>query len=51
MKQETIGSHGAVSEAVAREMVLGALHQSVADLDGHQWEPFFLAPDAVPPQA
>jgi len=32
VKQETIGSHGAVSEAVAREMVLGALHQSVADL-------------------
>ena len=25
--------------------------QSVADLDGHQWEPFFMAPDAVPPQA
>lgn len=32
VKQETIGSHGAVSEAVAREMALGALHQSVADL-------------------
>lgn len=26
-------------------------HQSVADIDGHQWEPFFMAPDAVPPQA
>lgn len=25
--------------------------QSVADLDGHQWEPFFMAPDAAPPQA
>ena len=25
--------------------------QSVADLDGHQWGPFFMAPDAVPPQA
>ena len=32
VRQETIGSHGAVSEAVAREMALGALHQSVADL-------------------
>ena len=32
MKQETIGSHGAVSEAVAREMAVGALHQSTADL-------------------
>jgi nicotinamide-nucleotide amidase len=32
VKQETIGSHGAVSEAVAREMALGALHQSNADL-------------------
>jgi nicotinamide-nucleotide amidase len=31
VKQETIGSHGAVSEAVAREMAQGALHQSVAD--------------------
>lgn len=25
--------------------------QSFADLDGHQWEPFFMAPDAVPPAA
>lgn len=32
VKQETIGSHGAVSEAVAREMAVGALHQSSADL-------------------
>lgn len=32
VKQETIGSHGAVSEQVAREMALGALHQSDADL-------------------
>jgi len=32
VKQETLGSHGAVSEAVAREMAQGALHQSVADL-------------------
>ena len=32
VKQETIGSHGAVSEAVAREMALGALHQSSADI-------------------
>lgn len=31
VKQETIGSHGAVSEAVAREMAVGALHQSDAD--------------------
>ena len=31
VKQETIGSHGAVSEAVAREMAVGALHQSSAD--------------------
>ena len=30
VKQETIGSHGAVSEAVAREMAIGALHQSIA---------------------
>ena len=30
VKQETIGSHGAVSEAVAREMAVGALHQSSA---------------------
>lgn len=32
VKQETIGSHGAVSEAVAREMAIGALHQSTAGL-------------------
>lgn len=32
VRQETLGSHGAVSEAVAREMALGALHQSDADL-------------------
>ena len=32
VRQETLGSHGAVSEAVAREMALGALHQSAADL-------------------
>ena len=32
VKQESIGSHGAVSEAVAREMAVGALHQSSADL-------------------
>jgi nicotinamide-nucleotide amidase len=32
VRQETIGGHGAVSEAVAREMALGALHQSDADL-------------------
>ena len=32
VKQETIGSHGAVSEAVAREMAMGALHQSSAEL-------------------
>lgn len=32
VKQETIGSHGAVSEAAAREMAMGALHQSDADL-------------------
>jgi len=32
VKQETIGSHGAVSEAVVREMAVGALHQSTADL-------------------
>ena len=32
VRQETIGSHGAVSEAVAREMALGALHQSEADV-------------------
>lgn len=32
VRQETLGTHGAVSEAVAREMALGALHQSVADL-------------------
>ena len=32
VRQETIGSHGAVSEAVAREMALGALHQSDADV-------------------
>jgi nicotinamide-nucleotide amidase len=32
VKQETIGGHGAVSEAVAREMALGALHQSDSDL-------------------
>jgi nicotinamide-nucleotide amidase len=31
VKQETLGSHGAVSEAVAREMAVGALHQSSAD--------------------
>lgn len=31
VKQETIGSHGAVSDAVAREMAMGALHQSSAD--------------------
>jgi nicotinamide-nucleotide amidase len=32
VKQETLGSHGAVSEAVAREMALGALNQSDADV-------------------
>ena len=32
VKQETLGSHGAVSEPVAREMAMGALHQSDADL-------------------
>lgn len=32
VRQETLGSHGAVSEAVAREMAVGALHQSSADL-------------------
>ena len=32
VKQETLGSHGAVSETVAREMALGALHQSSADI-------------------
>ena len=32
VKQETLGSHGAVSEAVAREMAQGALHQSRADI-------------------
>lgn len=32
VKQETLGSHGAVSEQVAREMAMGALHQSDADL-------------------
>lgn len=32
VRQETIGSHGAVSEAVAREMAIGALHQSDAGL-------------------
>ncbi len=32
VRQETIGSFGAVSEAVAREMAVGALHQSDADL-------------------
>jgi nicotinamide-nucleotide amidase len=32
VKQETLGSHGAVSEAVAREMAMGALHQSDADI-------------------
>ena len=32
VRQETLGSHRAVSEAVAREMALGALHQSAADL-------------------
>jgi nicotinamide-nucleotide amidase len=32
VREETIGSHGAVSEAVAREMAQGALHQSEADL-------------------
>lgn len=32
VKQETLGSHGAVSEAAAREMVQGALHQSNAAL-------------------
>jgi len=31
---------------------LGFMYQrSFADLDGHQWEPFFMAPDAIPPQA
>ncbi len=32
VKAETLGGFGAVSEQVAREMALGALHQSDADL-------------------
>lgn len=32
VRQESILSHGAVSESVAREMAVGALHQSDADL-------------------
>lgn len=56
VKAETLDSHGAVSEAVAREMVLGALANSqatmavsisgIAGLAGaakqSQWEPFVL---------
>jgi uncharacterized protein len=31
---------------------LGFMYQrSFADLDGHQWEPFFMDPAAIPPQA
>ena len=31
---------------------MGFMYQrSFADLDGHQWEPFFMDPAAVPPQA
>ncbi|MBO9610996.1 MAG: VOC family protein [Paenibacillaceae bacterium] len=30
---------------------LGFMYQrSFADPDGHQWEPFFMAPDAIPPR-
>jgi predicted lactoylglutathione lyase len=29
---------------------LGFMYQrSFADPDGHQWEPFFMVPDAIPP--
>ncbi|AKC86512.1 VOC family protein [Pseudoxanthomonas suwonensis] len=59
----SLDSREAVDELVAKAVAAGATvtqpardygfmyQQSVADLDGHQWEPFFMDPDAVPSQA
>ena len=59
----SLESRAEVEDFVAKALAAGATvtqpprdygfmyQQSFADLDGHQWEPFHMAADAVPPQA
>lgn len=47
---EKVLAAGGIETQPPRDM--GFMYQrSFADLDGHQWEPFFMDPAAVPPQA
>ena len=49
MVDKVLAAGGTETQA-ARD--LGFMYQrSFADPDGHQWEPFFMAADAIPPQA
>jgi predicted lactoylglutathione lyase len=46
---EKVLASGGTETQPARD--LGFMYQrSFADPDGHQWEPFFMATDAIPPQ-
>ncbi len=48
MVEKVVAAGGTVTQP-ARD--LGFMYQqSFADLDGHQWEPFHMNPDALPPQ-
>ncbi|WP_028928292.1 VOC family protein [Pseudoxanthomonas suwonensis] len=48
MVAKVVAAGGTVTQP-ARD--LGFMYQqSFADLDGHQWEPFHMNPDALPPQ-